>query len=304
MFIDKYRDRYGVERICRTLNEHLAGGFITSRGYRLAKSRPVSRRARRDQELIPVLKRLHAENYSVYGVRKMWMLIRREGYQIGRDQVSRLMRLAGLCGVIRGRRPKLKLHRKPDAFMCPDLVQRQFQADRPGRLWVADITYVRVASGFCYTAFITDVFSRRIVGWAVKTTQNTEALPLEALQQALREARARSVDTTGLVHHSDRGSQYSAIVYTQALADSGLLVSRGSVGDSYDNALAETVNGLYKTELVYARKWAGVTGLEYATAGWVYWWNTRRLHTSLGYRTPVEVEAEYYSSQRVANLVP
>lgn len=299
-YIDMYRDRFGVEPICRVLKETECG-FITSRGYRAAKNRPVSDRSLRDAALIPVVKELHAANYGVYGVRKMWHVMRRNGWLIGRDQCGRLMRKAGLCGVIRGRNPRTTTPAAtPDGR--PDLVDRNFTADHPNRLWVADITYVRTTSGFCYTAFVTDVFSRRIVGWATRSTLRTDALPLEALEHALISAKDRAL--AGLVHHSDRGSQYVSIRYTEHLAEAGVQASVGSRGDSYDNALAETVNGLYKTELIYRKPaWPSVTEVEFETMRWVHWWNTQRLHEALGYNTPQEYETAYYET-RARALAP
>lgn len=292
-YVDTYRDMFGVELICRTLAA-TAGGFITARGYRAATTRPASDRALRDEALIPVIKRLHTENYGVYGARKIWHAMRREGWQIGRDQIARLMRKAGLTGVIRGRKPRTTIPaREPD--LRPDLVQRRFVADRPNRLWVADITYVRTTAGFCYTAFVTDVFSRKIVGWSTRSTMRTEDLPLEALEHALVSAKDRALD--GLIHHSDRGSQYVSIRYSERLAHAGVTASVGTVGDSYDNALAEAVNGLYKAELIHARPaWPTTTEVEFQTMNWVTWWNTQRLHEALDYATPAEVETAYYQS--------
>ncbi len=292
-FIDLYRDQFGVEPICRTLGATECG-FITSRGYLAAKTRPASDRAIRDAQLIEVIARIHQDNYSVYGARKIWHAMAREGWQIGRDQCARLMRAAGLVGVVRGRCPRTTVSSKA-ADARPDLVNRCFTATGPNRLWVADITYVRTTSGFCYTAFITDVFSRRIVGWATRATMRTEALPLEALEHALSTAKDRALDQ--LVHHSDRGSQYVSIRYTEHLAEAGVQASVGSVGDSYDNAMAETVNGLYKAELIYARPaWPSVTEVEFATMNWVHWWNHDRIHESLNYRTPVEIENAYHQT--------
>lgn len=289
-FIDLYRDQFGVELICRTLAA-AEGGFITSRGYRAAKRRPASDRALRGQALIPEVKRIHAQNYGVDGARKMWHAMRREGWDIGRDQCARLMRAACLHGVVRGRKPRTT---KPAAVpdYQPDLVERNFHAPGPNQLWVADITYVRTTSGFCYTAFVIDAFSRRIAGWATRATMRTEDLPLEALQHALIAAKDQAI--TDLVHHSDRGSQYVSIRYTEHLAEAGITASVASRGDSYDNALAETVNGLYKTELIHARTaWPSVTEVEFATMNWVHWWNHQRLHQALEYSTPIEVEAAY-----------
>lgn len=203
-FIDTHKDLFGVEPICRTLAEHLDGGFITSRGYRAAKARVPAARTLSDQLLIPELLRIHQENYGVYGVRKMWQAMRRAGWAIGRDQTYRLMRAAGIQGVHRGRKPvTTRATKAPDNR--PDLVNRQFTADAPHRLWVADFTYVRTTSGFCYTAFITDVFSRKIVGWGVSSTMHTLGMPLTALKQALFDARKCGSVLTEIVHHSDRG---------------------------------------------------------------------------------------------------
>jgi len=293
-YIDMYRDQLGVELICRTLGA-TEGGFLTSRGYRAAKTHPASDRHLRDAALTPVIERIHAENYGVYGARKIWHAMRREGWGIGRDQVARLMRKTGLAGVIRGRTSRTTIpSRVPDDR--PDLVERRFVADRPNRLWGADITYVRTTAGFCYTAFVTDVFDRKIVGWATRSTMRTEDLPLEALEHALVSAKDQAVD--GLVHHSDRGSQYVSIRYSERLAEAGITGSVGTVGDSYDNALAEAVNGLYKAELIHARPaWPSVTEVEFQTMNWVDWWNNKRLHEALDYATPTEIEAAYYQSQ-------
>ena len=300
-YIDMYRDQFGVEPICRTLGA-TEGGFLTSRGYRAAKARPASDRTIRDGQLIEEMRRVHAANYSVYGVRKMWHAMRREGWELGRDQCARLMRVAGLTGIVRGRSPRTTVPAdRPDTR--PDLVNRAFAAVGPNRLWVADITYVRTTSGFCYTAFVTDVYSRRIVGWSTRATMRTEALPLEALEHALTAAKTRALG--GLVHHSDRGSQYVSIRYTEHLERAGITASVGSRGDSYDNALAETVNGLYKTELIHARPaWPSVTEVEFATMNWVHWWNTRRLHAALDYQTPEQTETTYYQThERTPALV-
>ena len=290
-FVDTYKDHFGVEAICRVMSKTECG-FMTARGYRAAKSRPKSCRQLRDFQLIPVIERLHVENYSVYGRRKMWQTLRRAGWDIGRDQCARLMKTAGLAGVRRGRKP-ITTHssKHPDERL--DLVDRDFTALAPNRLWVADITYVRTTSGFCYTAFVTDVFSRRIVGWATRSTMRTEDLPLEALEHALITAKDQALQ--GLVHHSDRGSQYVSIRYSEKLADLKMKASVGSVGDSYDNAMAETVNGLYKAELIHTRTaWPSVTEVEFQTMLWVSWWNNTRIHEGLGYKTPKEYETAYY----------
>lgn len=290
-FIDEHKDRFGVELICRTLGEHLEGGFITSRAYRYAKSRPRSARSIKDEQMIPIIRQVHARNYSVYGAVKMQQALQREGWILGRDQVARLMKLAGVRGVIRGRGVKTTLSR-PGRDDRPDLVKRHFQADGSDRLWVADITYVRIRTGFAYTAFVTDVYTRKIVGWAVRSSMKTEALPLEAFNHALA---AASGEMTHLIHHSDRGSQYVSQVYTTRLAQQGIKVSVGTVGDSYDNALAEAVNSLYKTGLIYSRSWNTAFEVEYETMNWVHWWNTQRLHSSLGLRTPQETEDDYHA---------
>lgn len=260
-YIDEHKDRFRVEPICRALSG-TAGGFMTSRGYRAAKTRPASARAVRDELLVKELVRVHAENYSVYGVRKMRAAMRREGWEIGRDQVARLMRAAGLEGVRRGREARTT---RPDpARPCPaDLVNRQFKADRPNLLWVADITYVPTWQGFAHAAFVTDAFSRRIVGWAVSATMRTEDLPLQALDMAAFQA---TDERGGLICHSDRGSQHVSLRYGERLAGLGALPSVGSKGDSYDNALAEATNALFKTELIKPRKpWKTVEQVELAT---------------------------------------
>lgn len=287
-FIDTHRDHFGVESICQVLSKNLDGGFISPSGYYRAKKRIPSARAFKDQLLIPELLRIHAENYSVYGVRKMWQAMRREGWDIGREQTWRLMKAAGIQGAHRGRKPiTTRPAKAPDDR--PDLVNRNFTADAPNRLWVADFTYVRTMSGFCYTAFITDVFSGKIVGWGVSSTMHVLGMPLMALKQALFQARKDGSDFTEIVHHSDRGSQYLAEDYTHELKALGVQLSVGSTGDSFDNALAESVNGAYKAELVKGCLFDSVGRLEVETASWVAWWNGRRLHEGLGYRTPEEV---------------
>lgn len=298
-YIDEYRGRFGVEPICRVLGASLEGGFITSRGYRLAKSRPASARRIRDRILAEELREIHAHNFGVYGIRKMWHAARRAGWDIGRDQVARLMKIAGIAGVRRGRTP-ITTRGSQAVDLRPDLVNRQFTASRPNKLWVGDITYVRTISGFVYTAFVTDVFSRKIVGWATRSTMKTEALPLEALEQAIMNAKEH---LSGLVHHSDHGSQYTSIAYNEKLADYGIKPSTGTVGDSYDNALAEAVNGLYKAELIYSHPWASLTEVEFATMNWVHWWNNERLHEALGYHTPADI-IDMYNQTRVSKLTP
>lgn len=299
-YIDMYKDRFGVEPICRTLGATECG-FITSRGYRAAKTRPASDREVRDCQLLPVLREVHARNYGVYGKRKMWHAMRRQGWDIGREQTARLMRKAGLQGVRRGRKP-ITTCRDKTIDTRLDLVDRDFTAPAPNLLWVADITYVRTRSGFCYTAFVTDVFSRKIVGWSTRSTMRTEELPLEALEHALTCAKNQALN--GLVHHSDRGSQYVSIRYSQRLEEAGITPSVGSRGDSYDNALAETVNGLYKAELIHARPaWPSVTEVEFETLKWVHWWNHERLHEALEYQTPTEYETNHYNTNTRAKAL-
>ena len=285
-YIDEHRS-FGVEPICRTL-------AIAPSTYYAAKTRPPSARTIRDRELSSDISRIHAEHFSVYGVRKAWRVLRREGIEVGRDQVGRLMGVLGLAGVTRTKR--IRTTRPAPVSQRPaDLVERVFSAIAPNRLWVADLTYVWTRAGFVYTAFVTDVFSRAIVGWRVSPSLHTE-LALDALEMALWHRRADDLD--GLVHHSDRGVQYLAIRYTERLAEAEAVSSVGSKGDSYDNALAESVNGLYKAELINRHgPWRTVDEVELATAEWVHFWNTRRLHGACGDIPPVEFEAAYHSRQ-------
>lgn len=290
-FIDEHRDQFGVEFLCRVLRDAVPG-FVTSRGYRAAKTRVPSPRQLKDELLVPEISRLHAENYGVYGVRKMHVLLRREGWDVGRDQTARLMKLAGIEGV---KRSKKVFTTKSDAAQekPKDLVKRYFTAVSPNRLWVADITYVATWAGFAYVAFVIDVFSRTIVGWNVAATLKADVLPLQALNMAAFNTRGSLDD---LVHHADHGSNYLSVVYTDRIAELGARPSTGTVGDSYDNALAEAVNGLYKTELIRRRgPWRTVEQVELATLEYVWWWNNARLHGEIGYRSPAEVEATHYA---------
>jgi len=282
-FIEAHRDRWGVEPICRVLQ------FATSTYY-AARRRAPSVRSLRDDELKEKIRRVHEANYSVYGADKVWRQLLREGTDVGREQVARLMREMGLQGVRRGT-TKRTTTSDPQADRPADLVDRQFSASAPNRLWLADLTYVSTWSGFAYTAFVIDAFSRAIVGWRVSSSLRAE-LALDALEMAIW---SRSDDLEGLIHHSDRGVQYLAIRYTERLAEEGAVGSVGSKGDSYDNALAETVNGLYKTELIRRRgPWRTVDQVELATAEWVQWWNERRLHGACGGIPPAEFEEAYY----------
>jgi putative transposase len=286
-FIDMYRNQFGVELICRILRAAIPG-FLTSRGYRAARTRPASDREIRDEQLIADLRTVHEKNFSVYGVKKMHVAMTRRGWQVGREQTRRLMRKAGLRGAQRGK-PVFTTVSDPANQRPADLVNRQFRAPAPNRLWVADITYVRTWQGFCYTAFVTDVCTRKIVGWAVAMTMRTEDLPLQAFDPAVWQANS---DLSELVHHSDRGSQYVSLAYTDRLAERGIAPSVGSRGDSYDNALAEAVNAAYKSEVIHRGKpWRSVADVELATAQWVAWYNQERLHEALGYVSPAEYEA-------------
>ena len=295
-YIDAHRDRFGVEPICRILRQ--AGVAIASSTYWAARTRPPSARAVRDATLKQRIAAVHAANYGVYGVRKMHAALVRDGVQIGRDQTGRLMRALGLAGVRRGRSVRTTV---PDtaAERAADLVNRRFAADRPNRLWVCDLTYLRTWAGFAYLALVIDVYSRRIVGWALATHLRTD-LPLEALELAVWDRRDRQQQSLhGLVHHSDRGSQYTAIRYTDRLAAAGALASVGSTGDSYDNALAESTIGQIKAELIYRRgPWRTVEQLEFALFEYLDWWNHRRLHSEIGMLTPAEKETAYYRQPR------
>ncbi|MWB97574.1 IS3 family transposase [Agromyces sp. MMS17-SY077] len=299
-FIDEHRDRFGVELICRVLGPAVQG-FVTSRGYRAATSRTPSARSLRDDLLVPEVARLHAENYGVYGRRKMHALMRRQGWDVGRDQTERLMRLAGVRGVKKSKRV-YTTKSDPAAVLPRDLVQRRFTADGPRRLWVCDVTYVATWAGFAFVAFVTDVYSRRIVGWNVAATLKAEILPMQALDMAAWDAGG---DLSGLTHHSDHGSNYMAMVYTDRILELGAVPSTGTVGDSYDNAMAEAVNNLYKTELIRQRgPWRTVEQVELATLEYVWWWNHQRLHGELDMRTPIEAEAAYYADLESAQQSP
>ena len=291
-YIDEHQDRFGVEPICAVLGT-TAAGFLSVSGYYAAKSRPPSARALRDAELTELIVAEHEANYGVYGVRKMHAALRRRQIEVGRDQVARLMRGLGLQGVRRGKTKRTTVA-DPSAQRPQDLVQRQFRAPAPNRLWVTDITYLRAWDGWAYLALVIDVYSRRIVGWALTTHLRTE-LPLEALEMAIW---ARDERLDGLVHHSDRGSQYTAIRYADTLAGVHALASVGSRGDSYDNALAESTIGQIKTELIHRRgPWRTFEQLEYAIFEYLDWWNHRRLHSEIGLVPPAELEAQYYRQQ-------
>ncbi len=286
-YIDAHRERFGVEPICQTLQ-------VAPSTYYAAKSRRPSSRRVRDVELKLDVSRVHRDNFRVYGVEKIWRQLLREGIAVGRDRVARLMRDLGLAGVVRGK--SLRTTVPGDVGARPaDLVDRAFKAPAPNRLWVADLTYVSTWCGFAYAAFIVDAFSRAIVGWRVATSLSAD-LALDALEMAIWARHPTAEDA--LVHHSDRGVQYLAIRYTERLAEEGAVTSVGSRGDSYDNALAETVMGLYKTELIRRRgPWRTAEQVELATAEWVDWWNRRRLHSAAGNLPPAEFERRYHDQQ-------
>jgi putative transposase len=283
-FINGHRHRWGVEPICRVLQ------FAPSTYYAV-RSRPPAARALRDAELKVEITRVHKANFSVYGARKVWRQLGREGIVVGRDRVARLMNELGICGVVRGKPRRTTTPAEADQRPA-DLVERDFSAPAPNRLWVADLTYVATWAGFAYVAFVIDAFSRLIVGWRVSTSLRAE-LALDALEMAIWARQREGLD--GLVHHSDRGVQYLSIRYTERLAAEGAVASVGSRGDSYDNALAEAVNALYKAELIGRQgPWRTAEQLELATLSWVQWWNEHRLHGAIGDIPPAEHEANYY----------
>ena len=286
-FIDEHRDAHGVEPICRELQ--IAPSTYYEHKARQKDPERLPDRAKRDNELESEILRVWHENFGVYGVRKVWRQLLREGIMVARCTVARLMKKLGLQGVRRGARTWTTI--TDDQLDRPaDKVNRQFIATRPNQLWVADITYVASWSGFVYVAFVVDVFARAIVGWRVSRSLHTD-LVLDALDQALW-ARGKP---KGLIHHSDRGVQYLSIRYTERLAEAGIDASVGSVGDSYDNALAETINGLFKTEVIHHRgPWRGIDDVEYATLEWVDWFNHRRLLEPIGNIPPAEYELAYY----------
>jgi putative transposase len=291
-FIEAHRALHGVEPICRVLP--IAPSTYRAHAARRADPGKLPARARRDVTLRAEIRRVYEKNFRVYGVRKVWRQLLREGIAVARCTVARLMRTMGLQGVVRGKTVRTTISNA--ATPCPpDHVNRQFKAPRPNVLWVSDFTYVATWAGFVYVAFVIDVFARRIVGWRVSRTAHA-GFVLDALEQALHERRP--VRGGGLVHHSDRGVQYLSIKYTERLAAAGIEPSVGSVGDSYDNALAETINGLYKAELIHRRgPWRGFEAVEFATLEWVDWFNNRRLLEPIGNIPPAEPEAAYYAQR-------
>jgi transposase InsO family protein len=289
-FIDDNRGAYGVEPICKVLP--IAPSTYFDHRAKQADPARLSARARRDLILRPTISRVFEDNLKVYGARKVWLQMNREGVSVARYTVERLMRVMELHGVIRGK--AIRTTTPDKAAPCPlDHVNRQFHAPAPNRLWVSDFTYVSTWSGFVYVAFVIDAYARRIVGWRVSRTPHASFV-LDALEQALHERRP--VNRGGLVHHSDRGSQYVSIRYSERLAEAGIEPSVGSVGDSYDNALAETINGLYKAEVIHRRgPWRSFEAVEFATLEWVDWFNHRRLMRPIGDIPPAEAEECYYA---------
>ena len=293
-FVDEHREEFGVEPICRVLQ-------MAPSTYYAAKRRELapSARAVRDAAMMQILMVLWIANRKVYGAHKLWKAARRAGHDIGRDQVARLMRAMEIEGISRRRRKVFTTIADPDAVRPPDLVKRNFTADRPNALWVTDLTYVPTRSGMASVCFIVDAFSRRIVGWRVAANMKTDMV-LDALEMARRSRGNRRL--VGLVAHADAGSQFTSVRFTERLDEIGARPSIGTVADSYDNALAETTNGLYKTECVFGpdapRPWDDVDELELATLSWVHWFNEHRLHSHCGDIPPAELEAAFYAAQQ------
>ncbi|EJI1367855.1 TPA: IS3 family transposase [Escherichia coli] len=284
--LDKLREQYGVGPLCSEL--HIAPSTYYHCQQQRHHPDKRSARAQRDDWLKKEIQRVYDENHKVYGVRKVWRQLLREGIRVARCTVARLMAVMGLAGVLRGKKVRTTISRK--AVVAGDRVNRQFVAERPDQLWVADFTYVSTWQGVVYVAFIIDVFAGYIVGWRVSSSMETTFV-LDALEQALWARRP-----SGTVHHSDKGSQYVSLAYTQRLKEAGLLASTGSTGDSYDNAMAESINGLYKAEVIHRKSWKNRAEVELATLTWVDWYNNRRLLERLGHTPPAEAEKAYYAS--------
>nr|WP_192807268.1 IS3 family transposase [Escherichia coli] len=284
--LDKLREQYGVGPLCSEL--HIAPSTYYHCQQQRHHPDKRSARAQRDNWLKKEIQRVYDENHKVYGVRKVWRQLLREGIRVARCTVARLMAVMGLAGVLRGKKVRTTISRK--AVAAGDRVNRQFVAERPDQLWGADFTYVSTWQGFVYVAFIIDVFAGYIVGWRVSSSMETTFV-LDALEQALWARRP-----SGTVHHSDKGSQYVSLAYTQRLKEAGLLASTGSTGDSYDNAMAESINGLYKAEVIHRKSWKNRAEVELATLTWVDWYNNRRLLERLGHTPPAEAEKAYYAS--------
>ncbi len=296
-FIDQHRAIHGVEPICRVLP--IAPSSYHAHTARRADPGKLPARLKRDAALKVEIRRVYEENFQVYGARKIWRQLGREGNAVARCTVARLMRTMGLQGVVRGKKVRTTISNA--AAPCPlDRVNRQFMAPRPNVLWVSDFTYVATWVGFVYVAFVIDAFARRIVGWRVSRTAHA-GFVLDALEQALHQRRP--IRGGGLVHHSDCGVQYVSIKYTERLAEAGIEPSVGSIGDSYDNALAETINGLYKAEVIHRRgPWRSFEAVEFATLEWVDWFNNRRLLEPIGNLPPAEAEAAYYAQLEVTGI--
>ena len=284
--MDALRNEHGVGPVCHELDIAPSTYYRYQQHQRLPEKR--SQRAQRDELLKREIQRVHDENHCVYGVRKVWRQLLREHISVARCTVARLMKAMGIAGVRRGKKVRTTVSQKEAA--AGDRVNRQFVAERPDKLWVADFTYVSTWQGFAYVAFIIDVFAGRIVGWRVSSSMETTFV-LDALEQALWARRP-----TGTIHHSDKGSQYVSLAYTQRLKDAELLASTGSTGDSYDNAMAESINGLYKAEVIHRKSWKNRAEVELATLTWVDWYNNRRLLERLGHIPPAEAEQAYYAS--------
>jgi putative transposase len=301
-FVDAHRERFGVEPICRVLTEH--GCKIAPNTYWVAKRRPASARTVRDEALKVEIARVHADNLAVYGADKVWAALNREGTRVARCTVERLMRQMGLFGARRGKGYKVTTRSDDRQHRPEDLVARDFKAPAPNRLWVADLTYVKTHAGWVYAAFILDVYSRMVVGWQVSNSLRSD-LAIDALEMAVWNRTRTGQVLDGLVHHSDRGVQYLSIRYSERLAANDIVASVGSVGDSYDNAMAEAFNSLYKWELIYPQgPWRGLDDVEFATLGYIDWFNHRRLHGEItndpSYITPAEFEATYYRHNQAA----
>ncbi|EFK2454812.1 IS3 family transposase [Escherichia coli] len=284
--LDKLREQYGVGPVCSEL--HIAPSTYYHCQQQRHHPDKRSARAQHDDWLKREIQRVYDENHQVYGVRKVWRQLLREGIRVARCTVARLMAVMGLAGVLRGKKVRTTISRK--AVAAGDRVNRQFVAERPDQLWVADFTYVSTWQGFVYVAFIIDVFAGYIVGWRVSSSMETTFV-LDALEQALWARRP-----SGTIHHSDKGSQYVSLAYTERLKEAGLLASTGSTGDSYDNAMAESINGLYKAEVIHRKSWKNRAEVELATLTWVDWYNNRRLLGRLGHTPPAEAEKAYYAS--------
>ena len=294
-YIDAHKDQFGVEPICKDLQ-------VAPSTYYAHRSRPPSARSVSDAATTRVIEEVHAANYGVYGITKVHAELRRQGHRVARCTVHRLMRAAGLRGISRAKGPRTTIPGQgPDSR--PDLVDRNFTATAPDQLWVADITYCRTFTGWVYAAFVTDVYSRRVVGWQLSKSLRTD-LALDALEMGIWTRQREGRDVTGLTHHSDKGVQYVAVRYTQRLAEAGAVASVGSTGDSYDNALAEAFNSLFKAELVRNKgPWKGIDDLEIAVAEYIDWFNHRRLHGEIGLVPPAEFEDNYYRQNTAPTTV-